>query len=70
MIGQTFLLHQNEKHPNRFEILVESYSDYTPTGHEAEIAEQIAVAALKTIHQLFGIDSHIITIFDPSHRME
>jgi hypothetical protein len=49
MIGLTFLLDQNERHPNRCEILVESYSDYTSTGQEAEIAEQIAVAALKAM---------------------
>jgi hypothetical protein len=49
MIGLTFFLHQNERHPNRCEILVESYSDYTSSGHEAEIAEQIAVAALKAM---------------------
>ena len=49
MIGLTFILHDNEKHPNRCEILVDSYSDYTSSGHEAEIAEQIAVAALKAM---------------------
>ena len=49
MIGLTFFLHQNERHPNRCEILVESYSDYMSSGHEAEIAEQIAVAALKAM---------------------
>ena len=49
MIGLTFLLHQDERHPNRCEILVESYSDYTSSGREAEIAEQIAVAAVKAM---------------------
>ena len=49
MIGVTFILHDNEKHPDRCEIRVESYSDYTSSGHEAEIAEQIAVAALKAL---------------------
>jgi hypothetical protein len=49
MIGLTFFLHDNPKHPNRCDILVESYSDYTSSGHEAEIAEQIVVAALKAI---------------------
>jgi hypothetical protein len=49
MIGLTFLLHDDEKHPNRCEILVDSYCDYTSSGHEAEIAEQIAVAALKAM---------------------
>jgi hypothetical protein len=28
---------------------VESYSDFTSSGHEAEVAEQIAVAALKAM---------------------
>jgi hypothetical protein len=49
MIGLTFFLHQNKRHPNRCEILVESYSDYTSSGYEAEIAEQIAVEALKAM---------------------
>ena len=49
MIGLTFLLHQNERQPNRCEILVETYSDYTSSGHEAEVAEQIAVATLKAM---------------------
>jgi hypothetical protein len=49
MIGLTFLLQQNEKDPNRCEILVEPYSDSTSSGHEAEIAEQLVVAALKTM---------------------
>ena len=49
MIGLTFFLHDNPKHPNRCDILVESYSDYTSSGHEAEIAEQIAVAAIKAM---------------------
>jgi hypothetical protein len=47
MISLTFLLHQNEKHPDRCEILVEAYSDDTSSGQEAEIAELIAVAAIK-----------------------
>ena len=55
MIGLTFILHDNEKHPNRCEILVESYCDYTSSGHEAEIAEQIAVAALKAIRLEQGV---------------
>jgi len=49
MIGLTFFLHDNPKHPNRCDILVESYSDYTSSGHEAEVAEQIMVAALKAV---------------------
>jgi len=49
MIGLTFFLHQNDRHPHRCEILVESYSDHTSSGHEAEIAEQIAIAALRAM---------------------
>jgi hypothetical protein len=49
MIGLTFLLQDNQKHPNRCEILLESYCDYTSSGHESEIAEQIVVAALKAM---------------------
>jgi hypothetical protein len=49
MIGLTFLLLDNQKHPNRCEILLESYCDYTSSGREAEVAEQIAVAALKAL---------------------
>src|SRR5262249_39940583 len=49
MIGLTFLLQDTQTHPNRCEILLESYCDNTSSGHEAEIAEQIAVAALKTM---------------------
>ena len=55
MIGLTFILHDNEKHPNRCEILVESYSDHTSSGHEAEIGEQIAVAALKAMRLEQGV---------------
>jgi citrate lyase alpha subunit len=46
MIGLTFFLQDNQKHPNRCEILLESYCDYTSSGHEAE---QIVVAVLKAI---------------------
>ena len=49
MLGLTFLLQDNQKHPNRCEILLESYCDYTSSGPEAEIAEQLVVAALKTM---------------------
>ena len=49
MVGLTFFLQDNQKHPNRCEILLESYCDYTSTGHEAEVAEQIVVAALKAM---------------------
>jgi archaeosine-15-forming tRNA-guanine transglycosylase len=49
MIGLTFFLHDNPNHPNRCDIVVESYSDYTSSGHEAEIAEQIVVAAIKAM---------------------
>jgi hypothetical protein len=49
MIGLTFLLQDNQKHPNKCEILLESYCDLTSSGPEAEIAEQLVVAALKTM---------------------
>jgi len=49
MIGLTFLLLNNRKHPNRCEILLDSYCDYSSSGHEAEVAEQIMIAALKTL---------------------
>ena len=49
MIGLTFLLNQNERHPDRCEIVVESYSDHTSSGHEAEIAEKLVVAVLKAM---------------------
>jgi hypothetical protein len=49
MIGLTFLLQDSQKHPNSCEILLDSYCDYTSSGHEAELAEQIAVAALKAM---------------------
>ena len=49
MMGLTFLLQDNQKHPNRCEIQLESYCDYTSSGPEAEIAEQLVVAALKTM---------------------
>jgi hypothetical protein len=49
MIGLTFFLHDDEKHPNRCEILVDSYCDYTSSGHEAEVAEQIMVAAIEAM---------------------
>jgi hypothetical protein len=49
MIGLTFLLLDSEKHPNRCELSLESYCDCTSSGREAEVAEQIAVAALKAL---------------------
>jgi hypothetical protein len=49
MIGLTFLLVDNQKHPNGCEILLESYYDCTSSGHEAEVAEKIALAALKAL---------------------
>jgi hypothetical protein len=49
MIGLTFFLQDNQKDPNRCEILLESYCDYTSSGPEAEIAERLVVAALKTM---------------------
>jgi hypothetical protein len=55
MIGLTFLLVDNPKHPNRCEILLESYCDCTSSGREAEVAEQIAVAALKAMRLEQGV---------------
>jgi hypothetical protein len=49
MIRLTFFLHDDEKHPNRCEILVDSLCDHTSSGHEAEVAEQIMVAAIKAM---------------------
>ena len=49
MIALTFLLHEDQQHPNRCEILLDSYCDHTTRGHEAEIAEQITIAALRTL---------------------
>ena len=49
VIGLTFLLLDSEKYPNRCEISLESYCDCTSSGREAEVAEQIAVAALKAL---------------------
>jgi hypothetical protein len=55
MIGLTFLLLDNKKHSNNCEILLESYCDQTSTGREAEVTEQIAVAALKAIRLEKGV---------------
>lgn len=49
MIELTFLLCENEKHPTRCEILLASCCDCSSSGYEAEIAEQIAVAAVKAL---------------------
>jgi len=49
MIGLTFLLHDNQTHPTACDILLESYCDYTSSGQEAEVAEQIMVAAIKAM---------------------
>ena len=49
MIGLTFLLHDQDQHPDRCEILLDAYCDYTSSGTEAEVAEQIMVAALKAM---------------------
>jgi hypothetical protein len=49
MIALTFLLQDNQRHPNSCEILLDSYCDSTSSGHEAEVAEQIAVAAIKAM---------------------
>ena len=44
MIGLTFFLFDNQKHPDRCEILLDSYCDGTSSGREARAAEQIVVA--------------------------
>ena len=49
MIGLTFFLLDNQKHPDRCEILLDSYCDCTSSGREAKAAEQIVVAALKAL---------------------
>ena len=55
MISLTFFLLGNQQHPNRCEILLESYCDNTSSGCEAEVAEQIAVAALKAMRLEQGV---------------
>jgi hypothetical protein len=47
MIGLTFFLLDNQKDPNKCEILLESYCDCTSSGREAKAVEQVVVAALK-----------------------
>jgi len=49
MIGLTFFLQDNQKHPNECEILLESSCDHTSSGREAEVAEQLVVGAIKTM---------------------
>ena len=49
MIGLTFFLLDNQKHPDRCEILLDPYCDGTSSGREARAAEQIVVAALKAL---------------------
>jgi hypothetical protein len=49
MIGLTFLVHEKQQDPKRCEILLESDCDYTSSGQEAEIAEQIAVEAIRAM---------------------
>ncbi len=49
MIGLTFFLIDNQKHPDRCEILLDSYCDGTSSGREARAAEPIVVAALKAL---------------------
>ena len=49
MIGLTFFLLDNQKHPDRCEILLDSYCDGTSSGREAKAAERIVVAALKAL---------------------
>jgi hypothetical protein len=49
VIELTFLLCENKEHPTRCELLLASCCDYSSSGYEAEIAEQIAVAAVKAL---------------------
>jgi len=49
MIGLIFLAYDKQQDPNGCEILLESYCDYTSSGQEAEVAEQIAVAAIRAM---------------------
>jgi len=49
MIELTFLVYDQQPDPNGCEILLKSYCDYTSSGQEAEVAEQIAVAAIKAM---------------------
>jgi hypothetical protein len=63
MIGLTFFLLDNQEHPNRCEILLESYCDYTSSGREAEVAEQIAVAALKALR----LEQTVCVVREGSH---
>ena len=49
MIGLTFLLQDNHTDPTGCDVLLDSYSGCTSSGREAEIAEQIAVAALRVM---------------------
>jgi hypothetical protein len=49
MIALTFFLLDSQNNPNTCELLLYSHCDYTSSGHEAEVAEQIAVASLKAM---------------------
>jgi hypothetical protein len=49
VIGLTFLVYDHQQHPKRCEILLEWCCDSTSSGHEAEVAEQLVVAALKVM---------------------
>ena len=64
MIGLTFLLLDNKNHSNRCEILLQSYCDYTSSGREAEVAEQIAVAALKALR----LEQTVCVVREGNHR--
>jgi hypothetical protein len=63
MIGLTFFLFDNQKHPNRCEILLDSYCDCTSSGREAKAAEQIAVAALKALR----LEQTVYVVREGSH---
>lgn len=63
MIGLTFFLLDNQKHPDRCEILLDSYCDCTSSGREAKAAEQIVVAALKALR----LEQTVYVVREGSH---
>ena len=64
MIGPTFFLLDNQTHPNKCEILLESYCDCTSSGREAKAAEQIVVAALKALR----LEQTVYVVREGSHN--
>ena len=63
MIALTFFLLDNQKHPDRCEILLDSYCDCTSSGREAKAAEQIVVAALKALR----LEQNVYIVREGSH---